>query len=120
MTSPSYTAVHRRLVRRRGPARGFPCSVPGCSRQAGQWAWLRTGPSNTGVGSAGQALTWGTNVEDYAPMCVSHSLMMDRGGSLTHCPGGHERTPENTNTRGVCRICANARKLAAYHQRKAS
>lgn len=39
-----------------------------------------------------------------------------RGGTLTHCKRGHERTPENTDKRGSCRQCirdlAEARRRA--------
>jgi len=39
----------------------------------------------------------------------------------THCPQGHEYTPENTLTyRGMrsCKLCSNTRALALYYRRK--
>ena len=40
----------------------------------------------------------------------------------THCPQGHEYTPENTylyNGMRSCKACSNARALAIYYRRKA-
>lgn len=33
----------------------------------------------------------------------------------THFRCGHEKTPENTNTQGQCRVCENVRKTNSYH-----
>lgn len=36
-----------------------------------------------------------------------------------YCDRGHERTPENLNSRGECRLCVN-RRQREYHHRKAA
>ena len=39
----------------------------------------------------------------------------------THCPNGHEYTPENlsrSRADRVCRLCINARSLATYYRKK--
>ena len=100
----SYAAVHNRALREFGPASQFACVAPGCDRQAEQWVWLRTGPSRTGI-RRGVRVTWGTDLADYAPMCRSHNSMMDRGGTLTHCPNGHERAVYGASRQGNCREC---------------
>jgi hypothetical protein len=60
---------------------------------------------------------------------VTHLENVHRGkrGNVTHCPQGHEYTPENTRTmmaRGkparYCRICLTASKHRTYLASKAA
>lgn len=112
--SQSYAAVHQRLTSKRGRAADHLCSADGCAAQAQNWAWQLTGPF---IESEPNALTaarkWGTNIEDYAPMCRRHAARLDMGGTLTHCPMGHERTPENTyeypDGSLACSVCKRQR-----------
>lgn len=113
----TYHAVHKRLAGYRGSAAKHPCEAPGCERQAATWAWQRTGPSLSG--KLGEAhVTWGTDIEDYAPMCSHHSKLMDMGGTLTHCPNGHERAIEGTGAYGHCLGCVRARSRAWREKQK--
>jgi hypothetical protein len=47
-------------------------------------------------------------------VCLACHSLLRGGGTLTHCPGGHERTPENTiwrrDGRRACRVCHNERR----------
>lgn len=113
MDPDSYEAVHKRLVAQRGSAVALACSVRGCTSPSTGWAWLRTGPSLSGE-SKGKSVSWGTDITDYAPMCASHSRLLDHGGSLTVYPCGHPRSEENTqtvkrstSTARECRTCRN-------------
>lgn len=126
--STRYDAVHARLRRKRGRAAEYQCSAPDCSNPASAWAWLRTGPSVTAE-HHGKMLTWGVDIQDYSPMCPSHERMLDRGGTLTHCPRGHDRTISGTVDKGYCAECRRedwrspkrlARLREQYHNRKAS
>lgn len=103
--STEYDAVHNRLRRDYGPARTHPCAAPDCDAPAAVWAWQRTGPSRAGLDRNSIRVTWGTDPADYAPMCRSHATMLDRGGTLTHCPNGHNRAEHGATTQGVCRAC---------------
>ena len=105
--STTYPAIHQRLRRERGSASAHPCAAPACARQARNWAWQRTGPSLTGEHS-GERVTWGTDLDTYAPMCPSHAAMLDRGGTLTHCPSGHERAAVGVHVSG-CAECNRAK-----------
>lgn len=101
----SYQMVHHRVRQTKGRADAHPCSAEGCDAQATEWAWDRTGPSREGTAYRGHALTWGLDLDTYKPMCKSHHRMLDRGGTLTHCPRGHDRSV-GRNTHGLCRECA--------------
>lgn len=77
-THDSYRAVHSRLHRWFGKAREYPCWSPGCDKQAAEWAWQRVGPSKKGVRLGTDVpITWGTDIADYKPMCVSHHRLLD-------------------------------------------
>ena len=102
----SYEAVHYRLRRDRGPASAYPCSAEGCPLDAREWSWDHTGEGREGVGSRGNRLTWGLDLQTYRPLCISHARMTDKGGTLTHCSRGHERATVGQNTNGACRGCA--------------
>ena len=103
MKSTKYDAVHKR-VRKAGRAADFACSAPGCPSKAKVWAWLRTGPSESGL-HHGKMMSWGTSEKDYAPMCLSHAGMLDRGGTLTRCPRGHDRNAHGAAPDGQCKEC---------------
>lgn len=97
--SMTYMAVHQRIRAKRGVARAHKCIAPDCEKQAGTWAWQHTGPFIEAEPTEYvKARQWGTRIEDYEPMCYVHAGQLDRGGTLTHCPAGHLRTPENTYT----------------------
>ena len=113
--SDTYHAVHQRLLAQRGPARNHVCIVAGCERQADAWAWDHTGPSLIGL-HRGVAVTWGTDLSTYWPMCHTHHAMMDRGGTLTHCPNGHSREEAGVSLNGACAECHRERRLAWYHR----
>lgn len=104
----AYRHLHHLIRKERGKASAHQCSAPGCDRQALNWAWMKTGPWTSGV-HAGNQVSWGLDISTYAPMCARDAARMDSGGSLTRCPNGHERTPENTyeypNGRQLCRTC---------------
>ncbi|AWY06087.2 hypothetical protein SEA_ROBSFEET_81 [Microbacterium phage RobsFeet] len=102
--STQYQAVHERLRRSRGRAADHPCSAPDCERSATRWAWQRTGPSVTGD-HYGKTLTWGLDLDTYSPMCAPHAAQLDHGGTLTHCPRGHDRQALGVNADGLCRGC---------------
>lgn len=101
----NYRQVHYLIHTRKGSAEGQPCVAPGCSTPASVWAWQRTGPSDTGIHTGGRTVAFGLDPDDYAAMCHRHSRQIDRGGTLTHCPRGHERRAETTNAAGICSIC---------------
>lgn len=65
---------------------------------------MRTGPSRTGERN-GKVLSWGTDTNDYAPLCLSHANMLDRGGTLAHCPNGHARAVHGAGRDGQCMEC---------------
>lgn len=111
--STTYAAVHMRIRRERGNAREYQCAAPGCEKQARNWAWQHTGPYiEVEPDRPDDARMWGTDIADYAPMCVPHAMRLDMGGTLTHCPNGHERTPENTYVSpGGGRECRTCRPL---------
>lgn len=46
--------------------------------------------------SSGVMVSWGTDLNDYAPMCVPHAAQLDHGGDHVRCNRGHLRTPANT------------------------
>lgn len=55
---------------------------------------------------------------------VGDQRIGDRQRAKTHCPAGHEYTPENTMHRAdrpgrICRACGRARSACAYEKRKA-
>ncbi|TWH05093.1 HNH endonuclease [Rhodococcus rhodochrous J45] len=55
------------------------------------------------------------NVSDKRTHGTQHQL------AVTHCPAGHEYSPENTyrhRNKRHCRACKRARSLASYHRRK--
>lgn len=118
-----YDTVHRMIRRVRGSASDHRCVADGCTRWAAGWAWQHTGPSADGE-HMGRAVTYGLDPEDYAPMCKSHHTMLDRGGTLTHCPRGHLRSV-GVFSNGTCKQCArdDARermrrnRATAQHQR---
>lgn len=68
------------------------------------------------------------NPQHLEPVTMKVNIM--RGSSFakinalkTHCPQGHEFTPENTfiyknNPRRGCRKCVNEKRLAFYHRNK--
>ncbi len=61
-----------------------------------------------------EAVTRTENVMRGEGACAKHARK-------THCPQGHEYTPENTylfRTGRHCRTCHSALTLAAYHKRK--
>lgn len=87
-----YRGMHHRLTRHRGPAASQPCSAPGCERPAKDWAWNREGDP--------------ADEANYRPLCRTHHTMLDGGGSLTHCPQGHDRAEWGTKANGQCRGCA--------------
>ena len=94
--STTYVAVHQRIAARRGKAREYQCSASGCEAQARTWAWQHTGPYIEAEPTPNNAARiWGTEIEDYAPMCGTHAMRLDLGGTLTHCPSGHERSDSN-------------------------
>ena len=101
----SYEAVHYRVRRDRGRADAHECVVEACDRPATEWAWDHTGPSREGIGYRGNPITWGLDIATYQPMCTPHHRQIDRGGTLTHCPRGHDRSV-GTNTNRQCRACA--------------
>ena len=114
--SDRYDTIHTRLRYQRGPAKNHACIVAGCERQARNWAWDRTGPTATGPDHNGDILTWGTDLDTYRPMCPAHASMMDLGGTLTHCPNGHDRAEVGTSG-GRCAACHreyNASRYAAH------
>lgn len=102
----SYKAVHMRLKRRIGPARNFPCVA--CGSHAHAWALKNGSP----IERADKNGRYSDALEDYQPMCHSCHNSMDKS-MITHCPQGHEYTPENTllTTRGhrKCKTCCYAR-----------
>lgn len=116
LLSTNYAAVHGRLRRKRGRADSYLCAAPLCESRAARWAWQRTGPSEAGEVN-GVRLTWGLDLDTYAPMCDSHSLMLDGGGTLTHCPKGHDRTVAGTYRNGSggtsCAECGREKTRAA-------
>ena len=63
----------------------------------------------------------GTQASNVADMMSKNRGPKPRG--LTHCPQGHEYTPENTyinpSGHGICRICNRDSCLRAYHRKKA-
>jgi hypothetical protein len=93
-----------------------PCSGPGCTAEAQTWAWLRTGPSATEI-RGGKLVTYGLEPSDYAPMCYSHNGRMDHGGTLTHCPNGHDRKVGVSRFNGACIECVRDRDRE-YQRRK--
>lgn len=109
--SNQYLAVHSRIRARRGRAGDHTCIAEGCDTKARTWAWQRTGPYMEAEPTRTvNARRWGTQIEDYEPMCMIHATQLDRGGTLTHCPAGHLRTVENTYTypgrnANECRDC---------------
>ena len=108
--SNSYVAVHQRVAAQRGSASNYECVAPGCAKKATHWAWQLSGPFREAEPTPQLAARkWGIEVEDYAPMCRPHAARLDMGGTLTHCPAGHERTEANTYVRPngseECRPC---------------
>lgn len=103
-----YLDAHLAVARKFGKAAEYPCFT-GCCHPALDWA------------------CWGDygNVDEYVPMCRScHSKMDDKARhwkgvnrKKSHCPKGHEYTPENTWLRKdgsqFCQIC-NREKARAY------
>lgn len=67
----------------------------------------------------------GTHPENMADM---RQKGRDRAAHITHCPEGHEYTPENTRRRGTryggtsrtCRACERSKRLARYYRAAAS
>lgn len=117
--SERYDTIHSRLRYQRGPAKDHACIVAGCEEQARHWAWDRTGPTGSGPDHNGAPLTWGTDLATYWPMCLSHAAMMDHGGTLTHCPNGHDRAEVGISANG-CAACHRERQSARYYRRKAA
>jgi hypothetical protein len=117
--STRYDSIHSRLRYQRGPAKDHACVVAGCDLRARNWAWDRTGPSLSGTDHLGRAITWGTDLSTYNPMCNGHSTMMDRGGTLTHCPNGHDRAEVGTVANG-CAACHRERQSARYYANRES
>lgn len=120
MPSTRYDSIHSRLRYQRGPAKNHVCVVAGCDDRASNWAWDRTGPSLSGEDHLGISITWGTDLTTYYPMCRKHASMMDRGGTLTHCPNGHGRSEVGTTKQGKCAACHreyNAHRYAAHRDR---
>jgi len=79
MVVPTYSSVHHRLIRTRGPARGYACAK--CGRPALDWAY-RGGDPDERVDErgyrAGMAFT--SNLAAYDPLCRScHRAQDDRG-----------------------------------------
>lgn len=103
VTSDAYSAVHHRLAKTNGPASNHVCVD--CGGAASRWSWNRTGPQITGA-NQGKTVSWGTSLSDYSARCASCSTRMDRGGSVTHCPRGHDRALHGKNSNGTCRECA--------------
>jgi hypothetical protein len=108
----SYASVHEMLRYHRGSASGR-CYAEDCVRPAIEWAWLRTGRSATEARQGG-TVTYGLDHEDYVAMCGSHAKMMDHGGTLTHCPRGHDRKVGVSRYSGGCIVCVreNSREYA--------
>lgn len=78
---PSYLSVHKRLARRRGPAKSYPCAA-GCGSQAKQWAYDHTDP-NPQVGPMRIRdkvfmLTYSLDFSRYMPLCVPCHAKLDR------------------------------------------
>jgi len=111
----AYRKFHQAIRRERGDAARHRCAAPGCAEQARNWAWTKRGPWSSGL-NAGTPVTWGLDVMAYEPMCARDATRMDRGGTLTHCPSEHPRSPENTyrypSGAEECRECRREKRKA--------
>jgi hypothetical protein len=70
---------------------------------------------------AEKCLFLGTQPDNIADMVAKGRQRSGGGERKTHCPEGHEYTPENTRiNRGkrVCRTCDRVKALARYHRNK--
>lgn len=66
----SYTAVHLRLKKLRGPASAFPC--PHCGEQARHWAYDNADPDEkSGPDGRGDEMFYSTDPAHYFPLCSS-------------------------------------------------
>lgn len=101
-----YRRVHQELRHERGDAVGRPCVAPGCRRLADGWGL----GDATHYGHDGDArVRWSVDLDDYAPLCVTHNNQLDRGGDWTYCPRGHVRAAWGTAANGMCRGCDRER-----------
>ncbi|MDT0143075.1 hypothetical protein [Microbacterium sp. PRC9] len=116
----SYAAVHRRLRLERGRARLFECESLGCTRSADEWAWMGTGPEAREL-TRGVLIRYGTELADYATLCLFHHRKLDKGMTRAYCQRGHALTGSNvafiTRSSGKverwCRECKRARDRAS-------
>lgn len=68
----SYGSAHERIVRERGAASLYACTMPGCHARAEQWA-LRPDAARAISDATG---TWSPEAADYTPLCQTcHSAM---------------------------------------------
>lgn len=76
----SYMAVHHRLWRTRGRAKGKPC-LGGCGGVADQWAYMHTDPNEvTGPTKAGRedARVYSLDLDHYSPLCYPCHVRLDQ------------------------------------------
>jgi hypothetical protein len=124
-----YGTVHRHLTEVWGRAAEHACAH--CGGRAQQWAYTHTDPHE--LTDRRNKLAYSLDLKQYIPLCCPCHFRMDaerRGRSAsgrelrTHCPAGHEYTPENTAVRERgwrrCKTCdheAGRRDRAANRDR---
>jgi hypothetical protein len=116
----SYKGVHNKLARQRGPASAHLCVAPGCGKQAAHWALVGE-PTHHGtehLKGTGFVVRWSTDLDDYAPTCVSHNKQLDAGGTWERCLQGHIRTEVGTDPRGACTQCRKDRINKHYRENR--
>jgi hypothetical protein len=101
-TVNTYWGAHKRIARRRGPARNHPCVI--CAQPAVHWALSAdaTGLKSDSIGRFSE------NPDDYLPMCLPCHRKYDADQRVT-CKRGH--VFDNFTVRGIraCRTCCYER-----------
>lgn len=120
----SYAGAHQRVRRELGRASDNPCVK--CGRQATDWAYDRTDPSEcVGYQSYMRRCVYSQWPEFYMPLCRDCHTALDNGAASlarTHCKNGHELTESNTYAppgKPGSRYCRECRRAAtARHAKK--
>ena len=72
-----YIGMHKRIYAELGKASLYPCSAPGCTAQAKQWAYDHLDPDQKTEIQDGYLVSFSTHIEHYVPMCVPCQKKLD-------------------------------------------
>ena len=75
---PSFAAIHKRLARKRGPARNFDCVD--CGGRAAEWSYRGGCPGELKGLVRGSVVPYSTDLDRYVPRCVRCHRIFDKAG----------------------------------------